>query len=75
MKSNILLSFRLILESNQLLHGNPTTPYNVIYRSIYNRETYFWSFDENVKPFKRRHSLGIDIKEFKGGLTFSAILS
>lgn len=44
-------------------------------RTIFGRETYHWSFDDSVKPFKRRHILGLAVKSFKVGLTFTGLLT
>jgi hypothetical protein len=41
-----------------------TTPQNIIFKTIYGRESYFWAFDESVKPFKRKHILGMPVKQF-----------
>ena len=62
MKENVQLALKALLASIGFNSPNTTTPYNIIFRTIFGRETYFWSFDESVKPFKRRHILGMPVK-------------
>lgn len=66
---------RFLLESQGLIRGNTLIPPHILFRGYYARETYFWSFDDNIKPFKRKHTLGLDVAEIRVGLTFSALLT
>ncbi|CAD8179358.1 unnamed protein product [Paramecium octaurelia] len=75
MKDNVLLALKALLASIGFNNPNTTTPYNIIFRTIFGRETYFWSFDESVKPFKRRHILGMPVKSIQVGLTYTGILT
>lgn len=75
MKDNVHLSLKALLASIGFNNPNTTTPYNIIFRTIFGRETYFWSFDESVKPFKRRHILGMPVKSIEIGLTYTGILT
>ncbi|CAD8191464.1 unnamed protein product [Paramecium pentaurelia] len=75
MKENVQLTLKALLASIGFNNPNTTTPYNIIFRTIFGRETYFWSFDESIKPFKRRHILGIPVKSMQIGLTYTGILT
>ncbi|CAK84555.1 unnamed protein product (macronuclear) [Paramecium tetraurelia] len=75
MKDNVQLALKALLASIGFNNPNTTTPYNIIFRTIFGRETYFWSFDESVKPFKRRHILGMPVKSIQIGLTYTGILT
>ncbi|CAD8115981.1 unnamed protein product [Paramecium primaurelia] len=75
MKENVQLTLKALLASIGFNNPNTTTPYNIIFRTIFGRETYFWSFDESVKPFKRRHILGMPVKSIQIGLTYTGILT
>lgn len=75
MKDHIQKILKFILKNLGLDNGNTTTPSNIICRTIFGRETYYWAFDESVKPFKRRHTLGLPVKSFQVGLTFTGILT
>lgn len=74
LKRNVNLALKLLLLKKGLpCHDD--IPYNILYRTIMARETLFWSFDEQVKPFKRKHTVDIPSKQIKMGLKFSGILT
>ena len=61
MKENVQLALKALLANIGFNNPNTTLPYNIIFRTIFGRETYFWSFDDSIKLFKRRHILGMPV--------------
>ncbi|CAK84080.1 unnamed protein product (macronuclear) [Paramecium tetraurelia] len=74
-KENVQLTLKSLLASIGFNNPNTTTPQNIIFRTLYGRDTYFWSFDQSVKPFKRRHILEMPVKSMQIGLTYTGILT